>query len=72
LTLKDLKLAQDAAKASGAKTPMGAGAAALYKLFVDHGSAGTDFSGIIRLLRGPEKAKEEKDQKTATEEVANN
>jgi 3-hydroxyisobutyrate dehydrogenase len=72
MMLKDLKLAQDAAKASGAKTPMGAGAAALYKLFVDHGSAGTDFSGIIRLLRGPEKAKEEKDQKTATEEVANN
>jgi 3-hydroxyisobutyrate dehydrogenase len=50
--LKDLKLAQETAKAAGAKVPMGAGAAALYDLYVGQGNAATDFSGIIRLLRG--------------------
>ena len=53
MMLKDLKLAQEAAKTAGAKAPMGAGAAALYGLFVEQGNAGTDFSGIIRFLRGP-------------------
>ena len=72
MMLKDLKLAQEAAKSSGAKAPIGAAATALYSLFVDQGRAGIDFSGIIRFLRGPEKAKEEKDQKTSAEEVANN
>jgi 3-hydroxyisobutyrate dehydrogenase len=52
MMLKDLKLAQAAARTSGAKAPMVAGAAALYDLFVDDGNAGMDFSGIIRLLRG--------------------
>jgi len=52
MMLKDLKLAQAAARNVGAKTPMVAGAAALYDLFVDHGHAGTDFSGIIKLLHG--------------------
>jgi len=52
MMLKDLKLAQAAAKNVGAKTPMVAGAAALYDLFVDHGHAATDFSGIIKLLQG--------------------
>ena len=52
MMLKDLKLAQEAANASGAATPMGAEAAALYALFVGGGHAGTDFSGIIRFLRG--------------------
>jgi 3-hydroxyisobutyrate dehydrogenase len=52
MMLKDLKLAQTAARTTGAKAPMVAGAAALYDLFVDEGYAGTDFSGIIRLLRG--------------------
>ncbi len=52
MMLKDLKLAQEAASASGAATPMGAEAAALYALFVGGGHAGTDFSGIIRFLRG--------------------
>jgi 3-hydroxyisobutyrate dehydrogenase len=50
MMLKDLLLAQAAAKASGAKAPMAAGAAALYDLFVDQGNAGMDFSGIIKLL----------------------
>jgi 3-hydroxyisobutyrate dehydrogenase len=52
MMLKDLKLAQTAARSSGAKAPMVAGAAALYDLFVDEGNAGIDFSGIIKLLRG--------------------
>jgi 3-hydroxyisobutyrate dehydrogenase len=52
MMLKDLKLAQDAARAAAAATPLGAEAAALYGLYVAHGNGGTDFSGIIRFLRG--------------------
>ena len=51
LMLKDLKLAQDAASATGAATPLGAAAAALYARFTAEGNAGTDFSGIIAMLR---------------------
>jgi 3-hydroxyisobutyrate dehydrogenase len=47
---KDLKLAQDAAAAAGASTPMGAQAAALYGRYCESGEAGRDFSGIIRFL----------------------
>jgi len=52
MMLKDLKLAQDAARSGGASTPLGAHAAALYGLYVGQGSAGRDFSGIVRFLRG--------------------
>jgi len=52
LMLKDLKLAQEAAQAAGAVTPLGAEAAQLYALFNAGGGAGTDFSGIIGFLRG--------------------
>jgi 3-hydroxyisobutyrate dehydrogenase len=52
MMLKDLKLAQGAAKAAGVRAPMGAGAAALYRLFVEQGNAAVDFSGIIKMLRG--------------------
>ena len=52
MMLKDLKLAQDAARSSGASTPLGAEAAALYNLFVNQGQAATDFSGVIKFLRG--------------------
>jgi 3-hydroxyisobutyrate dehydrogenase len=52
LMLKDLKLAQEAAQQSGAVTPLGAEAAQLYALFNAQGNSGTDFSGIIRFLRG--------------------
>jgi 3-hydroxyisobutyrate dehydrogenase len=52
LMLKDLKLAQEAALASGAATPLGAEAAQLYALFAGAGHAGDDFSGIINFLRG--------------------
>jgi len=52
MMLKDLRLAQDAARSSGAATPLGAEAAALYGLYVGHGFGGSDFSGIIRFVRG--------------------
>ncbi len=53
MMLKDLKLAQDAARLTRTVAPLGAGAAAVYQSFVDDGAAGVDFSGIIRFLRGP-------------------
>ena len=52
MMLKDLKLAQNAAQTSGAATPLGAQATALYSMFESAGAGGRDFSGIIQLLRG--------------------
>ncbi|MBN8956836.1 MAG: 3-hydroxyisobutyrate dehydrogenase [Rhizobiales bacterium] len=52
MMLKDLKLAQEAARSSGATSPMGAGAAAVFGQFVEEGGGPYDFSGIIRFLRG--------------------
>jgi 3-hydroxyisobutyrate dehydrogenase len=52
LMVKDLMLAQEAARAAGAVTPMGAEAAQLYQLFAANGHGGEDFSGIINFLRG--------------------
>ncbi len=49
---KDLKLAQAAANACGAATPLGAQAAALYTLFVNAGNGGLDYSGIIKMIAG--------------------
>ena len=49
---KDLKLAQAAADHSGAATPLGAEAAALYTLFVNAGNGGLDYSAIIKLIEG--------------------
>jgi 3-hydroxyisobutyrate dehydrogenase len=54
MMLKDLRLAQDAARAAGATTPLGAEAAALYGLYCAHGHASRDFSGILRFVRGVE------------------
>ncbi|MBB4953551.1 3-hydroxyisobutyrate dehydrogenase [Agrobacterium vitis] len=51
LMLKDLKLAQEAALATGASTPLGAQAAQLYSLFEKQGHGRRDFSAIIALLR---------------------
>lgn len=51
LMLKDLRLATAAAKDAGAAMPMTERAEALYSAFAAQGDAGTDFSGIIRLLR---------------------
>ena len=52
MMLKDLLLAQDAARASGATTPLGADAASIYGLFVGQGEGSRDFSGVIKFLRG--------------------
>jgi 3-hydroxyisobutyrate dehydrogenase len=52
MMLKDLKLAQDAAKASGAKTELGADAAKIYSRYVEGGEGGRDFSAIISHVRG--------------------
>ncbi|WP_394694544.1 3-hydroxyisobutyrate dehydrogenase [Hyphobacterium sp.] len=56
MMLKDLKLAMDAAATSGATTPMGAQAEALYALFDNLGGRDADFSGIYKLLQGSWKA----------------
>ena len=54
LMAKDLTLAQNAALETGATTPMGAEAAHLYRLYMSTGSGDTDFSSIIRFIRGQE------------------
>ena len=52
MMLKDLKLAQEAAKVSGASTELGAEAARIYSRYAESGEAARDFSGIIRMIRG--------------------
>ena len=52
MMLKDLKLAQEAARTAEAVTPLGAEAAALYALYAAQGKGAEDFSGIVRFLRG--------------------
>ncbi len=51
LMLKDLTLAQEAAKSTGAVTPLGQHAQEIYKTFEAAGNGGVDFSGIIRYIR---------------------
>jgi 3-hydroxyisobutyrate dehydrogenase len=50
--LKDLRLSQEAAKAAGAATPLGAHAESIYEAFEKAGHGGVDFSGIINHVRG--------------------
>jgi len=52
LMLKDLRLAQEAASAADATTPLGAAAAQIYAMHNAWGEGSTDFSGIIHLIRG--------------------
>ncbi|NNM74101.1 3-hydroxyisobutyrate dehydrogenase [Enterovirga aerilata] len=52
LMLKDLRLSQQAALASGALTPLGAEAAQIYGLFQAAGHGGDDYSAVINFLRG--------------------
>ena len=52
MMLKDLRLAQAAAQAVGAATPLGAEAAQLYTLFASKGNEGLDFSGIMKMMQG--------------------
>jgi 3-hydroxyisobutyrate dehydrogenase len=51
MMLKDLKLAQQAAQAAGAVTPMGAEAAALYQFLAGAGLGPKDFSVMFRFLK---------------------
>src|SRR5450631_3065507 len=51
LMVKDLTLAQDAANAAGAATPLGKHAQEIYKAFDAAGHGGVDFSGIIQHVR---------------------
>jgi 3-hydroxyisobutyrate dehydrogenase len=51
LMVKDLTLAQDAARATGAATPLGRHAQEIYKAFDAAGHGGVDFSGIIQHVR---------------------
>jgi 3-hydroxyisobutyrate dehydrogenase len=51
LMVKDLTLAQDAARAAGAVTPLGKHAQEIYKEFDAGGNGAVDFSGIIRHVR---------------------
>jgi 3-hydroxyisobutyrate dehydrogenase len=50
MMLKDLKLAQQAAQAAGAATPLGAAAAALYQMLANSGRGAKDFSAMFQLL----------------------
>ncbi len=52
MMLKDLRLAQDAARAAKAPTPLGAQAEMLYALMEASGDDGLDFSGVMKLIRG--------------------
>jgi len=56
LMLKDVKLSQAAAEATGSPTPLGAHAAALYQKLVDAGDGARDFSVIYRWLAAQERA----------------
>jgi 3-hydroxyisobutyrate dehydrogenase len=71
--LGQLKLAQQVARTTGAKAPISAAAAALYGLYVEQGGAATDFSGIFRFLRGPEKASTpvSEDETAPAQDIAN-
>jgi 3-hydroxyisobutyrate dehydrogenase len=50
MMLKDLKLAQEAAQAVGARTPLGAEAYQLYNLFASEATRGLDFSAIMTMI----------------------
>jgi 3-hydroxyisobutyrate dehydrogenase len=50
LMAKDLRLAKEAATATGAQTPLGTHASEIYEAFVKNGNGGQDFSAIIQAL----------------------
>lgn len=52
LMVKDLTLAQEAATAARAATPLGKHAQEIYRTFEAEGNGAVDFSGIIRHVRG--------------------
>jgi 3-hydroxyisobutyrate dehydrogenase len=59
LMLKDLKLADEAAKSVGAYTPMGGEAEELFQRFVDRGGGNKDFSAIIKMINDSWKVPDE-------------
>jgi 3-hydroxyisobutyrate dehydrogenase len=52
MMLKDLKLSQQAAQASGAITPLGAEAMTVYQLLSAAGGGAKDFSVVLPYLTG--------------------
>ena len=50
MMLKDLRLAQQSAGLTGAATPLGAEAEAIYSRYCKSGNGASDFSGIIRMI----------------------
>jgi 3-hydroxyisobutyrate dehydrogenase len=52
LMLKDVKLSQAAADATGSPTPLAAHALSFYQAVVDAGDGGKDFSVVFRWLAG--------------------
>ena len=52
LLAKDTTLALELAQRCGVQPPLGAAAQSIYGLFAAGGGAGSDFSGVIKLLRG--------------------
>lgn len=52
MMLKDLRLAAAASDSSGAPTPLGAHAEAIYAALADRGFGGLDFSGVMKDLKG--------------------
>jgi 3-hydroxyisobutyrate dehydrogenase len=56
LMVKDVKLSQAAADATGSPTPLGATALALYQQVVDAGEGGKDFSVVFRWLARQKRA----------------
>ncbi len=54
MMLKDLRLSQEAATKTAALTPLGAAATGLYSRYTEGGYGSSDFSGIVRMLRGKE------------------
>ena len=56
MMLKDLKLAQSAARATRATTPLGAGAAAVYERFVESDDGSVDFPGSFATCAALEKS----------------
>jgi 3-hydroxyisobutyrate dehydrogenase len=57
LMLKDLNLAQQAAEAAGARSPLGAQAAEIYQEFVEQGGGALDFSAIVNRVREQSKGR---------------
>jgi 3-hydroxyisobutyrate dehydrogenase len=56
LMVKDVKLSQAAAEATGAPTPLAAQALSLYQAVVDAGDGGKDFSVVFRWLSGQQRS----------------